>query len=204
MDFFFRGGGGGGGVGGLIVKFYITKISSNPDPHQSEIFFFFFFFFCCCFFPPQISVSTDDCPRKTCSRVLCYIIRKDSFSHFFYHGSPYSIPPSPTPSPQYQTLVFSLLFHLFFLLLCYITRMGIFTQYSEDSHAHRLLFSPILHTYVHNFREKKVKKNLIPNFCCNQCHVTMFSTQWRLQMSFQRWLVFIRNILTIRKVRRNF
>ena len=33
--------------------------------------------------------------------------------------------------------------------------------------------------------------------------MTMFSTQWRLQMSFQRWLVFIRNILTTRKVQCN-
>ena len=142
-------------------------------------------------------------------RGCCATLFVKTFSLIFLPWLTIFYPPSPTPSPQYQTLVFSLLFHLFFflLLLCYITRMGILTQYSEDSHAHRLLFSPILHTYVLNFREKKkVKKNLIRNYSCNQCHVTMFSTQWRLhvQMSFQRWLVFIRNILTIRKVRWNF
>ena len=118
----------------------------------------------------------------------------------FYPSLPHTFSPVPNPC---LFLVFSF---IFFLLLCYITRMGIFTQYCEDCHAHRLLFSPILHTCVHNFRKKKQKviKILIPNFCCNQCHVTMFSTHWRLQMSFQQWLVFIRNILTIRKVRRNF
>ena len=135
--------------------------------------------------------------------MLCYIIRKDIFPHFCTMAHHILSPLPHTFSPVPNPCLF-LVISFIFLLLCYITRMGIFTQYSEDSHAHRLLFSPILHTYVHNFREKKVKKNLIPNFCCNQCHVTMFSIQWRLQMSFQRWLVFIRNILTIRKVRRNF
>ena len=136
--------------------------------------------------------------------MLCYIIRKDSFPHFFYHGSPYSIPPPPHLLPSTKPLSFPCYFIYFFYYYATLLEWASLPNIVRTATL-TVFFS--LPYYTHTciiLGKKKVKKNLIPNFCCNQCHVTMFSTQWRLQMSFQRWLVFIRNILTIRKVRRNF
>ena len=165
--------------------------------------FFFFFFFFVLFFSlrfPYLQMTAQGKHVRGC----CATLFVKTFSLIFLPWLTIFYPPSPTPFPQYQTLVFSLLFIFFFYYATLIEWASLPNIVRTATLTVFFSLPFYTHTCIVLGRKKKVKKNLIPNFCCNQCHVSMFSTQWRLQMSFQRWLVFIRNILTIRKVRRNF
>ena len=146
-------------------------------------------------------------------RGCCATLFVKTFSLIFlpwltiFYPPPPPPPPPPSPhtfSPVPNPCLFLVISFIFFIIMLH---------YSNGHHLPNIVRTATLTVffslpyYTHTciiLGKKKLKKNLIPNFCCNQCHVIMFSTQWRLQMSFQRWLVFIRNILTIRKVRRNF
>ena len=144
-------------------------MSISPTQTRISRKFFFFFFF---FFPS----STDDCPRKTCSRVR-YIIRKDIFPHFFTMAhhilSPLPHTFSPVPNPCLFLVISFIFFYYYATLLEWASLPNIVRTATLT-----VFFS--LPYYTHTciiLEKKKLKKNLIPNFCCNQCHVTMFSTQ---------------------------